>query len=50
MLEIKRLSPVIGAEVSGEDLISPSDDEFKELEQALSEHSVLFFATNPGSA
>ena len=47
MLEIKRLSPVIGAEVSGANLISPNDDEFKELEQALSEYSVLFFRDQP---
>ena len=47
MLKIKRLSPVIGAEVSGANLISPNDDEFKELEQALSEYSVLFFRDQP---
>ena len=47
MLKIERLSPVIGAEVSGANLISPNDDEFKELEQALSEYSVLFFRDQP---
>ena len=50
MLEIKRLSPVIGAEVSGANLISPNDDEFKELEQALSEYLSFFSAINPDSA
>ena len=47
MLTINKLSPVIGAEISGANLISPSDEEFKELEQALSEHSVLFFRDQP---
>ena len=47
MLKIERLSPVIGAEVSGANLISPNDDEFKELEQALAEYSVLFFRDQP---
>ena len=47
MLAIRKLSPVIGAEISGANLISPSHEEFKEREQALSEHSVLFFRDQP---
>ena len=47
MLKIKKLSPVIGAEISGANLASPNDDVFKEIERALAEHSVLFFRDQP---
>lgn len=39
----RRLTPHIGAEVSGIDLRGPSDAEWKEVEDLLLEHLVLFF-------
>ncbi|MCZ6894529.1 MAG: TauD/TfdA family dioxygenase [Gammaproteobacteria bacterium] len=43
-LTIDRLTPVIGAEVSGVDFAEPlGDNLFKAIEEALMEHQVLFF-------
>src|SRR4051812_19350330 len=44
MLEVRPLSPTIGAEVTGIDLRTPPDDgTFAELDKAFMEHKVLFF-------
>ena len=43
-IEVKPLSPVIGAEISGVDLSAPLDNlTFKEIHDALLEHQVVFF-------
>ena len=43
-IQVERLSPVIGADVSGVDLSQPLDDAVVgQLEQALAKHLVLFF-------
>jgi len=47
-LKIQALSPVIGAKVSDIDLASPlSEDEVKQLTDALLQHHVLFFENQP---
>lgn len=41
---VRRLTPVIGAEIDGVDLAQPMDDEvFAEVRQALADHLVIFF-------
>ncbi len=47
MMNIKRMSPVIGAEVIGADLRSKDQSEFNNIREALAEHSVLFFRDQP---
>jgi len=42
-LEIKKLTPTIGAEVLGVDLRNPSADEVREINQALLDNGVIFF-------
>ena len=42
-IAIRPLSPAVGAEVSGVDLVSLSDAEFPQIEQAWHRHSVLLF-------
>ncbi len=47
-LEIRRLSPVLGAEVRGVDLATGLNDEvFAEIHQAFLDHHVLFFKDQP---
>jgi taurine dioxygenase len=40
---IDRLTPVIGAEISGVDLAAPGNHQMEEIHRALAEHSVIFF-------
>ncbi len=47
MINVKQISPVIGAEVEGADLRTTDKSEFKEIQDALSKHSVLFFRDQP---
>ena len=43
-IEVRRLNPVIGAEISGVDLSKDLDSQqFKELHEALMENLVIFF-------
>ena len=43
-IEVTKLSPSVGAVISGVDLASgPSDEQFAEIKQAFTEHSVVFF-------
>ncbi len=46
-MNIKRMSPVIGAEVIGADLRKTNQSEFNNIREALAEHSVLFFRDQP---
>lgn len=42
-IAVDRLTPVIGAEISGIDLGSPSEAQFAEIARALAENQVIFF-------
>lgn len=42
-LEVKKLSPVIGAELGGVDLATMTDELFEMIHDALMEHQVIFF-------
>jgi taurine dioxygenase len=46
-IQINPSTPVIGAEILGADLLSPSDAEFARIEQALTDHQVIFFRDQP---
>ncbi|MFT7652505.1 MAG: taurine dioxygenase [Limisphaerales bacterium] len=46
-MQVTRLTPAIGAEVSGVDLATLSDQQFASLEDVFTEHSVLFFRDQP---
>ena len=46
-LDIKPLTPTIGAEIAGADLINLSETEFSEIRQAFTNHSVIFFRDQP---
>lgn len=46
-MEIKPVTAVIGAEVSGADLQNLTDAQFAEIEQAFTDHLVLFFRDQP---
>ena len=46
-IEINPLSPVIGAEIIGADLSHIDDDNFASIEQALTDHQVIFFRDQP---
>ena len=47
-IQIKKLTPVVGAEVSGIDLTKPlSALQVAELKQALADHMVIFFRDQP---
>jgi len=47
-IQVKRLSPHIGGEISGIDLTKPLDDrQIDEIYQALVEHGVIFFRDQP---
>ena len=46
-MDIIPLTPTIGAEVRGADLAQVSDEDFAELRQAFTRHSVLFFYDQP---
>lgn len=40
---VEKLTPIIGAEISGVDLADPSEHQRREIERALAEHLVIFF-------
>ena len=42
-ISVKKLTPIIGAEVGGVNLTSLSDQQFGEIERALAENCVIFF-------
>jgi taurine dioxygenase len=42
-LTVERLTPIIGAELSGVDLANPSETQIAEIRRALLEHCVVFF-------
>ena len=46
-MKVQATTPLIGAEVSGVDLASLSDNEFGALKDAFTQHSVLFFRDQP---
>jgi taurine dioxygenase len=46
-LQINPTTPVIGAEILGADLANPTDDTFALIEQALTDHQVVFFRDQP---
>ncbi len=47
-MEIKKLTPIVGAEISGIDLTRPlSAEEREALQQALADHLVIFFRNQP---
>ena len=46
-LEVTRSTPVIGAEISGADLLHLTDDDFTLIDQALTDHQVVFFRDQP---
>ena len=46
-MNVEPNTPLIGAEVSGVDLASLSDNEFGALKDAFTQHSVLFFRDQP---
>lgn len=50
-IEVRRLTPVIGAEIEGVDLSKPiSSEVFGELKQALADNLVIFFRDQPMNA
>ncbi|MFZ9180019.1 MAG: TauD/TfdA dioxygenase family protein [Limnohabitans sp.] len=43
-LSVRRLTPILGAEIDGVDLSQPlSDEQFQEVSRALADHQVIFF-------
>jgi taurine dioxygenase len=46
-IEVTRLNPVIGAEISGSDIAHADDTTFEAAKQALIEHQVVFFRDQP---
>ncbi|MEZ5559014.1 MAG: TauD/TfdA family dioxygenase [Pseudomonadales bacterium] len=46
-MKIRRLTPVIGAQVDGADLLALDDAGFAAIRQALTDHLVLFFRDQP---
>ncbi len=46
-LEVRPLTPTVGAEISGADLVDLSGDQFDEIRRALIEHLVIFFRDQP---
>ncbi len=46
-MQIEPVTAIIGAEVSGADLANLSDADFARIEQAFTDHSVLFFRDQP---
>jgi taurine dioxygenase len=47
MMQVTPITPVIGAEVAGVDLVDLDDHTFALLHEAFTEHSVLFFRDQP---
>lgn len=47
MIDIKPVTPTIGAEIEGADLTNIRDDEFDLIHQALTDHQVVFFKDQP---
>lgn len=46
-MEIRPVTAVIGAEVSGADLQNLTEAQFADIEQAFTDHLVLFFRDQP---
>ena len=46
-MKIEKITPLIGALVSGADLTTTNDQEYQAIRQALSDHGVIFFTDQP---
>ncbi len=46
-IDVTPLSPLIGAEITGADLTNPDGASFAAIEQALTDHQVIFFRDQP---
>ncbi len=46
-MEIRPITPVIGAEIVGADLNNISNDQFDQIDRAFTEHQVIFFRDQP---
>ncbi len=46
-MHIEPMTVMIGAEISGADLTNLSDADFAQIEQAFTDHLVLFFRDQP---
>jgi len=46
-MEVRPVTPVIGAEIVGADLNNLTDDQFEEIDRAFTDHLVIFFRDQP---
>lgn len=46
-IDVRPLTPTVGAEISGADLIDLPDEQLEEIKQAFFEHGVVFFRDQP---